>query len=288
MSQETQIQLFENAKIRVVWDDELEKYFFSIVDVVGVLTESADARTYWKVLKHRLIKEGFESVTNCNQLKLPAADGKSYKTDVADLEGILRIVQSIPSKKAEPLKRWLAQVGSERIQQMIDPERSIQQAVADYKKQGYSDKWIANRVKSIDARNELTNEWKRAGLEEGRDFAILTDLITKTWSGKTTKEYKQFKGLKKENLRDNMSTIELALNTLAEASTTEISKRKNPRTMGQNMQIAKEGGEVAKAARQQLENTIGESVVSPIKASDYIHPIEDAKAQELPLGEDAN
>lgn len=283
MSQETQIQLFGNAKIRVVWDDEQEKYFFSVVDIIAVLTESTDARTYWKVLKHRLIKEGFESVTNCNQLKLPAADGKSYKTDVADLEGILRIVQSIPSKKAEPLKRWLAQVGSERIQQMIDPERSIQQAVADYKKQGYSDKWIANRVKSIDARNELTNEWKRAGLSEGRDFAILTDLITKTWSGKTTKEYKRYKGLTKENLRDNMTTIELALNTLAEASTTEISKRKNPRTMGQNMQVAKEGGEVAKAARQQLENTIGESVVSPIKASDYIHPIEEVKAQELPF-----
>ncbi len=283
MSQETQIQLFGNAKIRVVWDDEQEKYFFSVVDIIAVLTESTDARTYWKVLKHRLIKEGFESVTNCNQLKLPAADGKSYKTDVADLEGILRIVQSIPSKKAEPLKRWLAQVGSERIQQMIDPERSIQQAVADYKKQGYSDKWIANRVKSIDARNELTNEWKRAGLSEGRDFAILTDLITKTWSGKTTKEYKRYKGLTKENLRDNMTTIELALNTLAEASTTEISKRKNPRTMSQNMQVAKEGGDVAKAARNQLEATIGESVVSSLKASDYIHPIEDSTAQELPF-----
>jgi len=211
MSQETQIQLFGNAKIRVVWDDEQEKYFFSVVDIIAVLTESTDARTYWKVLKHRLIKEGFESVTNCNQLKLPAADGKSYKTDVADLEGILRIVQSIPSKKAEPLKRWLAQVGSERIQQMIDPELSIQQAVADYKKQGYSDKWIANRVKSIDARNELTNEWKRAGLSEGRDFAILTDLITKTWSGKTTKEYKRYKGLTKENLRDNMTTIDIPI-----------------------------------------------------------------------------
>ena len=283
MSQETQIQLFGNAKIRVVWDDEQEKYFFSVVDIIAVLTESTDARTYWKVLKHRLIKEGFESVTNCNQLKLPAADGKSYKTDVADLEGILRIVQSIPSKKAEPMKRWLAQVGSERIQQMIDPERSIQQAVADYKKQGYSDKWIANRVKSIDARNELTNEWKRAGLSEGRDFAILTDLITKTWSGKTTKEYKRYKGLTKENLRDNMTTIELALNTLAEASTTEISKRKNPRTMSQNMQVAKEGGDVAKAARNQLEATIGESVVSSLKASDYIRPIEDSTAQELPF-----
>jgi len=287
MSQEAQIQLFENAKIRVVWDDEQEKYFFSVVDVVGVLTESSVAKRYWTDLKRRLKAEGAdETYAKIVRLKMQAPDGKMRETDAADLEQILRIVQSIPSKKAEPLKRWLAQVGSERIQQMIDPERSIQQAVTDYKKQGYSDKWIANRVKSIDARNELTNEWKRAGLEEGRDFAILTDLITKTWSGKTTKEYKQFKGLKKENLRDNMSTIELALNTLAEASTTEISKRKNPRTMNQNMQVAKEGGEVAKAARQQLESTIGESVVSPIKASDYIHPIEEVKAQELPFNED--
>lgn len=287
MSQETQIQLFGNAKIRVVWDDEQEKYFFSVVDVVGVLSEQETARNatiYWAVVKKRLKAEGAdELITNCKQLKLPAADGKSYKTDVADLEGILRIVQSIPSKKAEPMKRWLGQVGSERIQQMIDPELSIQQAVADYKKQGYSDKWIANRVKSIDARNELTNEWKRAGLSEGRDFAILTDLITKTWSGKTTKEYKRYKGLTKENLRDNMTTIELALNTLAEASTTEISKRKNPRTMSQNMQVAKEGGDVAKAARNQLEATIGESVVSSLKASDYIRPIEDSTAQELPF-----
>ena len=286
MSQEATIQLFENAKIRVVWDDEQEKYYFSVVDVVQVLTDSADGRTYWKVLKNRLIKEGNETVTNCNQLKLQATDGKMRLTDVADLEGVLRIIQSIPSKKAEPLKRWLAEVGSERIQQMIDPERSIQQAVADYKKQGYSDKWIANRVKSIDARNELTNEWKRSGMKEGRDFAILTDLITKAWSGKTTKEYKQFKGLTKENLRDNMTTIELALNTLAEASTTEISKRKNPKTMSQNMQVAKEGGDVAKAARKQLENTIGESVVSPLKASDYIRPIEEGKAEELPFDED--
>ena len=287
MSQETHIQLFGNAKIRVVWDDEQEKYFFSVVDVVGVLSEQETARNatiYWAVVKKRLKAEGAdELITNCKQLKLPAADGKSYKTDVADLEGILRIVQSIPSKKAEPMKRWLGQVGSERIQQMIDPELSIQQAVADYKKQGYSDKWIANRVKSIDARNELTNEWKRAGLSEGRDFAILTDLITKTWSGKTTKEYKRYKGLTKENLRDNMTTIELALNTLAEASTTEISKRKNPRTMSQNMQVAKECGDLAKAALHQLEATIGESVVSSLKASDYIRPIEDSTAQELPF-----
>ena len=280
MGIETKIQLFDNAKIRVAWDDEKEKYFFSVVDVIGVLTESADGRTYWKVLKNRLLKEGNETVTNCNQLKLPASDGKMRLTDVADLEGILRIVQSVPSKKAEPIKLWLAQVGSERIHQMIDPERSIQQAVADYKKLGYSDKWIANRVKSIDARNELTNEWKRSGMTEGRDFAILTDLITKTWSGKTTKEYKQFKGLTKENLRDNMSTIELALNTLAEASTTEISRRRNPKNLKQNMQIAKEGGNVAKAARLQLETTIGESVVTSIKASDYIRPLEEYSENE--------
>ena len=275
MGIETQIQLFDNAKIRVAWDDEKEKYFFSVVDVLYVLTDSANPQTYWRVLKKRLLDEGNETVTNCNALKLPSADGKMRLTDVADLEGILRIIQSVPSKKAEPIKQWLAQVGSERIHQMIDPERSIQQAVADYKKLGYSDKWIANRVKSIDARNELTNEWKRSGMNEGRDFAILTDLITKTWSGKTTKEYKQFKGLTKENLRDNMSTIELALNTLAEASTTEISKHRNPKTMKQNMQIAREGGNVAKAARLQLETTIGESVVTSIKASDYIRPIEE-------------
>ena len=281
MGIETQIQLFDNAKIRVVWDDEKEKYYFSVVDIVGVLTESANPQTYWRVLKKRLTDEGNETVTNCNALKIPASDGKMRLTDVADLEGIFRIIQSIPSKKAEPIKQWLAQVGSERINQMIDPERSIQQAVADYKKLGYSEKWIANRIKSIDARNELTDEWKRSGMTEGRDFAILTDLITKTWSGKTTKEYKQFKGLTKENLRDNMSTIELALNTLAEASTTEISKRRNPKTLKQNMQIAQEGGDVAKAARLQLETTIGESVITSAKASDYLRPIEDTTAKEI-------
>ena len=280
MGIETQIQLFDNAKIRVAWDDEKEKYFFSVVDVLHVLTDSANPQTYWRVLKKRLLDEGNETVTNCNALKLPSADGKMRLTDVADLEGILRIVQSVPSKKAEPIKQWLAQVGGERIHQMIDPERSIQQAVADYKKLGYSEKWIANRIKSIDARNELTNEWKRSGMTEGRDFALLTDLITKTWSGKTTKEYKQFKGLTKENLRDNMTTIELALNTLAEASTTEISKRRNPKSLKQNMQIAKEGGNVAKAARMQLETTIGESVVTSIKASDYIRPIEETSEDE--------
>ena len=275
------VKIFDQTKIRVVWDDEKEKYYFSVVDVVGVLTESVDGRTYWKVLKHRLIKEGLEPVTICNQLKLVANDGKRRETDVADLEGILRIIQSIPSKKAEPMKRWLAQVGSERIQQMIDPERSIQQAVEDYRKKGYSENWINQRVKTIEVRKGLTDEWKRAGLQEGRDFAILTDLITKAWSGKTTKEYKHYKGLTKENLRDNMTNIELALNTLAEASTTEISKRKNPKTMMQNMQVAKEGGDVAKAARNQLEATIGESVVSPNKAIDYIKP-----QDELPFDEE--
>lgn len=285
MSQETSIELFENAKIRVVWDDEQEKYFFSVVDVVGVLTEQDAARgatIYWAVVKKRLKAEGAdELITNCKQLKMPATDGKMRLTDAADLEQILRIVQSIPSKKAEPMKRWLAQVGSERIQQMIDPERSIQQAVEDYRKKGYSENWINQRVKTIEVRKGLTDEWKRAGLQEGRDFAILTDLITKAWSGKTTKEYKQYKGLTKENLRDNMTNIELALNTLAEASTTEISKRKNPKTMMQNMQVAKEGGDVAKAARNQLEATIGESVVSPNKAIDYIKP-----QDELPFDEE--
>ena len=279
MTKKQTIQLFEERKVRTVWDDEHEKWYFSIVDVVAILTDSENPQTYWRVLKKRLLDEGNETVTNCNALKLPSTDCKMRLTDVADLEGILRIVQSVPSKKAEPIKQWLAQVGSERIHQMIDPERSIQQAVADYKKLGYSDKWIANRVKSIDARNELTNEWKRSGMTEGRDFAILTDLITKTWSGKTTKEYKQFKGLTKENLRDNMSTIELALNTLAEASTTEISKRRNPKNLKQNMLIAQEGGNVPKAARLQLETTIGESVVTSIKASDYIRPIEETSEE---------
>ena len=284
MSQETSIQLFENAKIRVVWDDEQEKYFFSVVDVIQVLTESSMAKRYWTDLKRKLKDEGADQVyEKIVQLKLPAADGKNYKTDAADLEGILRIVQSIPSKKAEPMKRWLAQVGSERIQQMIDPERSIQQAVEDYRKKGYSENWINQRVKTIEVRKGLTDEWKRAGLQEGRDFAILTDLITKAWSGKTTKEYRQYKCLTKENLRDNMTNIELALNTLAEASTTEISKRKNPKTMLQNMQVAKEGGDVAKAARSQLEATIGESVVSSKKAIDYIKP-----KDELPFEDGSN
>lgn len=277
------IQLFENKQVRFVWDKEHEKYYFSVVDIVGVLTESIDyqtARKYWKVLKGRLIKEGNESVTNCYQLKLPSADGKKYKTDVADIEQIFRLIQSIPSKKAEPVKRWLAEVGSQRIDQMIDPELTFQMAVEDYRRQGYSDKWIENRMKSIRTRNELTDEWKRTGITEQRDFAILTNILTKAWSGMTTGEYKEFKGLRKENLRDNMTNLELALNTLAEAATTEISRNQNPQNMTESKRIAKSGGNAAKAARKEIEKQIGHSIVSQERASDYIRPLEETK--ELP------
>lgn len=275
------IQLFENKQVRVVWDAEKEKYYFSVVDVVQVLTESVDGRKYWNKLKQRLKAEGNESVTNCHQLKLPASDGKNYKTDVADLEQIFRLIQSIPSKKAEPLKQWLAEVGSQRIDQIIDPELTFQMAVEDYRRQGYSDKWIENRLKSIRTRNELTNEWRRSGVKEQKDFAILTNVLTKAWSGMTTGEYKQYKGLTKENLRDNMTTLELALNTLAEAATTEISRNQNPQTMEENKQVAKSGGKAAKAARLEVEKQIGHSVVSSERASDYVQKIETVEAKEL-------
>lgn len=283
MNENFAIRLFENKQVRVVWDAEKEKYYFSVVDVVHVLTDSADyqtARKYWKVLKGRLLKEGNESVTNCYQLKLPASDGKKYNTDVADLEQIFRLIQSIPSKKAEPVKQWLAEVGAQRIDQMIDPELTFQMAVEDYRRQGYSDKWIENRLKSIRTRKELTDEWERSGVKEQKDFAILTNILTKAWSGMTTGEYKQLKGLTKENLRDNMTTLELALNTLAEAATTEISKSRNPKTMSENMQVAKSGGKAAKAARDVVEKQIGHSVVTQLKASDAIK-IEDADSAEL-------
>jgi hypothetical protein len=268
--------LFENKKIRVVWDAEAEKYYFSIVDVVQVLTDSADGRKYWNKLKQRLQAEGNESVTNCHQLKLPAADGKNYKTDVADMEQLLRLIQSIPSKKAEPVKQWLAEVGSQRIDQMIDPELTFQMAVEDYRRQGYSDKWIENRMKSIRTRNELTDEWKRSGVSQQKDFAILTNILTKAWSGMTTGQYKTFKGLTKENLRDNMTTIELALNTLAEAATTEISRQRNPQGVEESKMTAQAGGNIAKGAREQLEKEVGHSVISPQKASDYL-PTTDRK-----------
>ena len=270
MDNQFAIQLFEQQQVRIVWDAEVEKYYFSIVDVVQILTDSADATAYWRKLKQRLKAEGNETVTNCHALKMPAADGKKRLTDVADLEQLFRLIQSIPSKKAEPIKQWLAELGSMRVDQMIDPELTFQMAVEDYRRQGYSDKWIENRLKSIRTRNELTNEWKRSGVTEQKDFAILTNILTQAWSGMTTGQYKQFKGLTKENLRDNMTTLELALNTLAEAATTEISRSRNPKTMAENQQVANSGGQAAKAARLEVEKQIGHSVISSAKATDYL------------------
>ena len=272
MTKKQEIQLFEEKKVRTVWDDEQEKWYFSIVDVCGVLTDSPNPRNYWKVLKHRLIQEGNETVTNCNQLKLKAEDGKMRLTDVADTEQLFRLIQSIPSPKAEPFKLWMAQVASLRIDQMQDPEKSIDQAIIDYQRLGYSEAWINQRIKSIEVRKELTDEWKRTGVQEGLEYASLTDIITREWSGFTTKQYKHFKGLKKENLRDNMTNLEIALNILAEASTTELSKQRNPKGYKQQTKVAKEGGSVAKAARNQLESKWGRSVISKDKASDYLLP----------------
>ena len=278
MTKQQALQLFEERKVRSVWDNEQEKWYFSIVDVVAVLTDNdyQGARNYWKVLKNRLKKEGNESVTNCNQLKLASADGKSYKTDVADTEQLFRLIQSIPSPKAEPFKLWMAQVASTRLDQMQDPELSIDQAMTDYRRLGYSEAWINQRLKSIEVRKELTDEWKRTGVEEGLQYATLTDIITREWSGLRTKDYKALKGLKKENLRDNMTNVELALNILAEASTAELSKQKNPKGFEENITIAHEGGSVAKAARTQLEDKLGRSVISANRASDFLPaPVED-------------
>lgn len=277
------IQLFEGKRVRIIWDEEQEQYYFSVVDIVQVLTDSADSMAYWRKLKQRLKAEGNETVTNCHALKLPAADGKMRMTDVADLQGIFRLIQSIPSKKAEPVKQWLAQLGQQRIDQMIDPELTFQMAVEDYRRQGYSDKWINERMRSIEMRKELTDEWQRAGITEKKDFAILTNVLTQAWSGMTTGEYKRYKGLTKENLRDNMTNIELALNTLAEVATTELSRERNPKGMAESQQAAQAGGQVAKNARRDLESQLGRSVISSQKASDYIRPIEDSKQGELPL-----
>jgi hypothetical protein len=281
MSQKEALQLFEERKVRTVWDDQEEKWYFSIVDVVSVLTDSdyQTARKYWKVLKGRLSKEGNETVTNCYQLKMKASDGKMRLTDVADTEQLFRLIQSIPSPKAEPFKQWMAQVASQRIDQMQDPELSIDQAIIDYKRLGYSDAWINQRIKSIEVRKELTDEWKRTGVKEGLEYASLTDIITREWSGFTTKQYKQFKGLKKENLRDNMTNLEMAFNILAEASATELSKQRDPRGFHQQAQVAKDGGSVAKAARNQLESQLGHSVISPAKASDYLLPVKEQEEQ---------
>ena len=282
------IQLFEGKRVRIVWDAEQEKYYFSIVDIVQVLTDSADATAYWRKLKQRLKAEGNETVTNCHALKLPAADGKKRLTDMADIQGIFRLIQSVPSKKAEPVKQWLAKLGKQRIDQMIDPELTFQMAVEDYRRQGYSDKWINERMRSIEMRKELTDEWHRAGITEQKDFAILTNVLTQAWSGMTTGEYKRHKGLTKENLRDNMTNVELALNTLAEVTATEISRQRNPKGMAQSRQTAKEGGEVARNARADIESRLGHSVISSERASDHIRPIEEGKAEELPFEDKEN
>ncbi|WP_183308307.1 BRO-N domain-containing protein [Dysgonomonas hofstadii] len=272
------IQLFEERKVRSIWDEETEEWYFSIVDVVGVLTDSPNPNNYWKVLKNRLKKEGSQLVTNCNQLKMQSSDGKYYKTDVADTEQLFRLIQSIPSPKAEPFKLWLAEVAKQRLDQLQDPELSIEQAMTDYKRLGYSDNWINQRLKSIEIRKELTDEWKRLGLEEGIEFAVLTDIIYQTWAGKNAKEYKKFKGLKKENLRDNMTNKELVLNMLAELSTKEISETTNPESFPEHEDVARRGGNIAKEARLKLEAETGKKVVSPLNAKS-IHSIEQKKEE---------
>ena len=269
MVKKNSIKLFGSDKIRAVWDEEQEKWYFSVVDVVAVLTESPNPQTYWRVLKKRLKDEGNETVTNCNGLKMPAADGKMRLTDVADTEQLLRIIQSVPSPKAEPFKMWLAKVGTARLDQMQNPELSIQQAMIDYKRLGYSDNWINQRLKSIEIRKDLTDQWKLHNVEEGVQYATLTDIIYQSWAGRTSKEYKKLKGLKKENLRDNMTNEELVLNMLAELSATSMTKAKNPQTLDENKTCAKEGGDVARVAREQLESKTGRSVVSPLSAKRF-------------------
>lgn len=270
MTQNAVIKVFEQRTIRSLWDDAAETWYFSIVDVVAALTDSPNPQGYWRVLKKRLKDEGNQTVTNCNAFKMQAADGKMRKTDCADTEQLFRLIQSIPSPKAEPFKLWMAQVASERLDQIQDPELSIEQAMKDYKRLGYSDNWINQRLKSIEIRKELTDEWKKRGLEEGVHFAALTDIIYKTWADKTAKEYKQFKGLKKENLRDNMTNKELVLNMLAELSTKEISEVTDPDTFHEHQQVARQGGEVARNARLELEAKTGKKVISPLNAKDGI------------------
>ena len=270
MTQKEAIKIFQEKKVRTIWDSEQEKWYFSIVDVISVLTDSADGRKYWNKLKQRLKEEGNETVTNCHQLKMRAADGKMRMTDVADTEQLFRLIQSIPSPKAEPFKLWMAQVVREGLDEMQDPELTIDRAMMEYKRLGYSDNWINQRLKSIEVRKDLTDEWKSRGLKEGIQFATLTDIITQAWAGMTTKEYKDFKGLKKENLRDNMSNIELILNMLAEATTSEISKEKKPATFIESKVIAKQGGQVAGNARKEIESRTGKDVITPLNAKDYL------------------
>lgn len=280
MAEQNEIQLFDGKQVRYVWDEEQEKYFFSVVDVIRVLTDSENPRKYWSVLKTRLKQEGSEMATNCSQLKLPSSDGKSYLTDVADTEQVFRLIQSVPSKKAEPFKLWLAAVGQERMNQLQDPELSIEQAIKDYRRLGYSEDWINQRIKTIEIRKGLTDEWQRGGMQEDRDYAILTDIISKAWSGMSTREYKNYKGLRKESLRDNMTNIELMLNGLAEAAATELSKRENPKGFAENANVAQRGGDVAHVARERLEQELGDSVISDKRALNFTNPPE-----ELPFND---
>lgn len=273
MTKENAIKLFEQKQIRSLWNEDEEKWYFSIVDVVQVLTDQSEyqaARKYWNKLKERLLAEGNQTVSNCHQLKMEAADGKMRLTDVADTEQLFRLIQSVPSKKAEPFKLWLAQVGRERIDEIEDPELGFDRLMETYLKKGYSKNWINQRLKSIEVRKELTDEWENRGVKKGQEYAILTDEITKAWSGLSVKQYKNHKGLKKENLRDNMSNLELVLNMLAEATTTEISKEKNPKTFTENKKIAKQGGTIAGNTRKEIEEKTGKKVVNKLNATDYL------------------
>ena len=280
MAEQNEIQLFDGKQVRYVWDEEQEKYFFSVVDVIRVLSDSENPRKYWSVLKTRLKQEGSELATNCSQLKLPSSDGKSYLTDVADTEQVFRLIQSVPSKKAEPFKLWLAALGQERMNQLQDPELSIEQAIKDYRRLGYSEDWINQRIKTIEIRKGLTDEWQRGGMKEEHDYAILTDIISRAWSGMTTREYKKYKGLRKESLRDNMTNVELMLNGLAEAAATELSKRENPKGFAQNANVAQRGGDVAHVARERLEQELGDTIISDQRALNFTNPPE-----ELPFND---
>lgn len=268
MGQNDKIQLFEDKRIRTAWDEEKEEWFFSVVDVIAVLTDSKDPAAYWRKLKQRMREEGNETVTNCHGLKMTAADGKKRMTDVTTTEQLFRIIQSIPSPKAEPFKLWLAEVGKERIEETIDPEQTIDRALETYQKKGYSDEWIHQRILSIRVRNALTDEWQKSGVQQGREYAILTDEITKAWSGMSTRQYKNLKGLKKENLRDNMSDMELILNMLAESTSTEISKQQKPSTFAENMEVARSGGGAAADARKAVEVRTGTSVITSKNAAE--------------------
>ena len=280
MADQNEIQLFDGKQARYVWDEEQEKYFFSVVDVIQVLTDSTTPRRYWSDLKRKLAAEGSEMYEKIVQLKLPSSDGKSYLTDVADTEQVFRLIQSVPSKKAEPFKLWLAALGQERMNQLQDPELSIEQAIKDYRRLGYSEDWINQRIKTIEIRKGLTDEWKRGGMQEERDYAILTDIISRAWSGMTTREYKKYKGLRKESLRDNMTNVELMLNGLAEAAATELSKRENPKGFAENANIAQRGGDVAHVARERLEQELGDTVISDKRALNFTNPLE-----ELPFND---